>query len=470
MARRLGRLLGAGVTTTLLGLGALVGAGPASAETVFATELLDRLVVVPESTSPPYGPGLFREDVDADGDGCRTRQEVLIAESTVPAAVSGQCSVQGSWTSWYDGVTRTDPAGLAVDHLVPLAEAWASGAGAWSAAQREAYANDLDFGPTLAAVTVEVDRAKGDRDPAEWMPPAAGTACRYALEWTQVKYRWGLTVDPAEEAALIPALLTCGSSPVQVPARADVPAPGGQVLGHTLRGGQRMTGGQALRSPDGRYRLEMQTDGNLVSYAPGNRVLWSSGTWGRPGTVLEVQTDGNVVLYDRNGRPLWDTRTWHDPGAYLTVQDDGNTVVYRPDATPVWHTGWDRSVLRAGDELVRGQQVTSPNGRYHVVLQHDGNVVVYHSATGRPLYSAGSYGGWLLRMQADGNLVAYRGDGIPLWATGTWREGPSWVAMQDDGNLVVYRADGTPSWRSGWDVGQVATQPSPGTPLPRPGR
>ena len=179
MARRLGRLLGAGVTTTLLGLGALVGAGPAAAETVFATELLDRLVA-----------------------------------------------------------------------------------------------------------------------------PAAGTTCRYALEWPEVKYRWGLTVDPAEEAALVPALLTCGSSPVQVPARADVPTPGGQVLGHTLRGGQRMTGGQALRSPDGRYRLEMQTDGNLVCYAPGNRVLWSSGIWGRPGTVLEVQADGNVVLYDRAGRPL----------------------------------------------------------------------------------------------------------------------------------------------------------------------
>lgn len=152
------------------------------------------------------------------------------------------------------------------------------------------------------------------------------------------------------------------------------------------------------------------------------------------------------------------------------MQDDGNTVVYRPDGSPVWHTGWDRWVLRASDELVHGQQVTSPNGRYHVVLQHDGNVVVYHSATGRPLYSAGSYGGWLLRMQPDGNLVAYRGDGIPLWDTRTWRDGPTWVAMQDDGNLVVYRADGTPAWRSGWDVGQVATEPSPGTHLPRPGR
>jgi len=453
------------VTTGLLG-----GAGPASAASFFPTQLLDQLMVAAESNSPAYDRSYFEHWVDADGDGCHTRAEILIAESTVPAIVGPGCDVTaGSWTSYYDGALWTDPSDVDIDHLVALAEAWQSGASAWDPAQRRAFANDLDFGAELAAVTDDVNQVKGSRDYAEWAPTAQGAGCRYAIEWVQVKYRWNLTVDPTEQEALARFLPSCGSAPIDVPARADVPAPVPSADGdETIVGGQQLRGGESLRSSDGRYELVLQGDGNLVAYAPGGRVLFSSDTWGNAGAVFTMQADGNAVVYARDGRPLWDTGTWRDPGARLTVQDDGNVVLYRADDSAAWSTGWDRSGLRPGDELTPGQRVTSPNGRYHVTLQRDGNTVVYESSTGRPLYSAGSYGAALLRMQDDGNLVAYRGNGAPAGSTGTWREGRSRVDVQDDGNLVVYRADGSPSWRSGWDAGQWATSPSPGTYLPRP--
>ena len=113
--------------------------------------------------------------IDADGDGCNTRNEVLIAEATTKPTIGASCTLTGGrWHSYYDNADWTLASDLDIDHLVPLAEAWDSGARNWTAAQREAYANDLGDARDLVAVTDNVNQAKGDRDPAEWMPPAAG--------------------------------------------------------------------------------------------------------------------------------------------------------------------------------------------------------------------------------------------------------------------------------------------------------
>ncbi|KUJ35220.1 HNH endonuclease [Streptomyces rimosus] len=94
----------------------------------------------------------FKHWVDADRGGCSTRAEVLIAESRARPEVGPKCKViSGRWFSYYDGVTVTDPKGLDIDHMVPLAEAWDSGASQFSAARREAYANDLEAERSLVA-------------------------------------------------------------------------------------------------------------------------------------------------------------------------------------------------------------------------------------------------------------------------------------------------------------------------------
>jgi hypothetical protein len=109
----------------------------------------------------------------------------------------------------YDGVTVTDAAKLDVDHMVPLAEAWRSGAWAWDADRREAYANDLAHAFTLRVVTAATNRSKGDKDPSEWLPPRRVAWCRYAKDWIDVKVTWKLTAQPAEITALRSLLKTC---------------------------------------------------------------------------------------------------------------------------------------------------------------------------------------------------------------------------------------------------------------------
>lgn len=101
-------------------------------------------------------------------------------------------------------IQSRNPSTFDIDHLVPLAEAWGSGANAWSAEQRTAFANDLGFRPSLIAVSASSNRSKGDRDPAEWMPPAANEHCRYLRTWVAVKTRWRLAIDVAEKRALTP--------------------------------------------------------------------------------------------------------------------------------------------------------------------------------------------------------------------------------------------------------------------------
>lgn len=145
----------------------------------------------------------FKHWIDADHDGCNTRAEVLLEEAVAPPTVGAGCSISGGqWHSYYDDADQTVARSLDIDHMVPLAEAWDSGASAWTAAERQAYANDLGDERALVAVTARENRQKADQDPAEWLPSSPGARCRYVTEWTVVKTRWGLTVDDVEAEAL----------------------------------------------------------------------------------------------------------------------------------------------------------------------------------------------------------------------------------------------------------------------------
>ncbi|MGA5711181.1 HNH endonuclease family protein [Streptomyces cellulosae] len=147
---------------------------------------------------------------DDPADGCNTRYEVLLDEAVEPPEVGDGCRLTGGrWFSYYDGVWVTSASGLDIDHMVPLAEAWDSGAYAWTAARREAYANDQGASTSLVAVTASSNRSKGDQDPSEWMPPTADVHCRYLVEWVGAKLRWSLTADDAELAALNSMATAC---------------------------------------------------------------------------------------------------------------------------------------------------------------------------------------------------------------------------------------------------------------------
>ncbi|MFG3701796.1 HNH endonuclease family protein [Micromonospora sp. NPDC047620] len=164
-----------------------------------------------------YSRDLFRHWIDADGDGCHTRNEVLIAEATTRPSISGTCTLSGGrWYSYYDDAYWTLTSDLDIDHMVALAEAWDSGARNWTTSRRQAFANDLGDSRALVAVTDNVNQAKGDQDPATWMPPYASARCRYINEWVAVKIRWRLTVDSAEKSALTDWANNCPNVTISV--------------------------------------------------------------------------------------------------------------------------------------------------------------------------------------------------------------------------------------------------------------
>ncbi len=135
---------------------------------------------------------------------------------------SSRCTVaSGRWYSHYDGLTRTNPSDVDIDHVVALKEAWESGARSWTATNRTRFANDLAYGRSLVAVTDNVNASKGDRDPAQWLPPRSSVHCRYATTWVLIKYRWRLSIDSTERFRLSSLLSgDCGASTVTLPARA----------------------------------------------------------------------------------------------------------------------------------------------------------------------------------------------------------------------------------------------------------
>ena len=172
----------------------------------FAAEKIT--LTVTEDQVGGYSRSLFKHWIDADKDGCNTRYEVLIAEAIVKPKVGAGCYLTGGkWKSSYDGKVFTNPTGLDIDHMVPLAEAWRSGAWAWTASQRMEFANDLEDSRSLLAVTASLNRSKGDRDVADWLPVKA--QCAYISNWIAVKSRFDLTVDPTEGEFLQSKITIC---------------------------------------------------------------------------------------------------------------------------------------------------------------------------------------------------------------------------------------------------------------------
>lgn len=461
-------LLGAASPTPATAAAASAPAPGAAATT--ASQLLQQLPVAAENTVPGFVPVLFLQDgTRPTASSCGAPHDVRVAEALVsrPVLSDDGCDIDGTWRSAWDDTEVSSGQEVSVHH-VPLAEAWRSGASTWTAQQQRDHAEDLAFAASLLVVSRAVDAARADRDPGSWLPPATGARCEYAASWVQVKHRWNLSVDPREQAALAGVLAGCGD-PVVAPPPAGTAAPfsvTAQPRDGVLKG-QTLASGRSITSPNGRYSLVMQQDGNLVAHAPGGRVLWHSRTWGHPGASMSVQYDGNLVVYATSGRALWHSGTYRYPTpsdvpyVYLRLQDDGNAVLYREGGPALWWSGWDRTGLTVGQGLVRGQQLTSANGRYHAVLQADGNLVVYGPGS-RPLWFNGAYGSDRLQLERNNNLVTWWSS-VVTWQTSGFQDPGARAVVQDDGNLVLYRSDGRAFWYSGWDVGQTATSPSGGT-------
>lgn len=182
------------------------GSTNSTADAKAARAQLDKLKVAKAGSMKGYK----REEFPhwrSTGDNCDVRDSVLKRDGT-KVKVSGCNVVAGTWNSVYDGKVLNSPAKVDIDHVVPLANAWRSGAAAWTTAERGDFANDLKD-PQLVAVSQNSNRAKGDQDPSTWKPSATGNWCEYATDWIAVKSHWKLTITDAEKTALVTMLEKC---------------------------------------------------------------------------------------------------------------------------------------------------------------------------------------------------------------------------------------------------------------------
>ena len=199
----------------LIAAGAVVGLGGGTANAVppgipsaeTAASELAGLTVAPDGSMDGYDRAKFPHWHTVEGS-CNTREMVLQRDGEGVEVGTDCAATSGSWYSPYDGETWTATGDVDIDHMVPLAAAWRSGAASWTTDRREAFANDLDS-PQLWAVTDNVNQSKGDQTPDTWKPPLESHWCEYARAYTHVKYLYDLTVNSAEQSALSDMLGTC---------------------------------------------------------------------------------------------------------------------------------------------------------------------------------------------------------------------------------------------------------------------
>jgi hypothetical protein len=148
---------------------------------------------------------------DVDGNGCRTRDDVLARDLEQPQYRDRCVVVAGVLLDPYTHqrlvFRKADAAAVQVDHVVALSDAWQKGAQQWSPEKRLAFANDpLE----LLAVGARVNEQKSDADAASWLPPYKPFRCAFVARQVQVKARYGLWVTPAERDAIRRVLARCG--------------------------------------------------------------------------------------------------------------------------------------------------------------------------------------------------------------------------------------------------------------------
>ncbi|WP_228801700.1 HNH endonuclease family protein [Nocardia puris] len=211
------------------------GPGPAGSAATSAQEirdLLGKLTVAAEGSMTGYDREKFPHwdtnklehgfgDEFARYSKCSTREVMLLRDSTGSVTLDPKTCVvtvgaDGGWRDRYGVLDRktgqlreykwiTDSSGVDAEHIVPLAEAWRSGAAKGDEQTRRRIANDA---LNLEASDPTANRSKGDQDAANYLPPGE-FRCGYVERYVRVKIKYGLTVDTAEMTALRSAVDEC---------------------------------------------------------------------------------------------------------------------------------------------------------------------------------------------------------------------------------------------------------------------
>jgi hypothetical protein len=241
----------------------------------------------------------------------------------------------------------------------------------------------------------------------------------------------------------------------------------GSPAGFGLTANQTLYPNEYLSSPDLRYTLILQGDGNLVLYGQNRQALWASNTSGLPVAVATLQGDGNLVLSNGTGGVIWASNSFGHVGAWLNVEDDGDVAIYAPggphfDPNPQWWstgtTVGPAGVTDAQSDRLASNAVLAPNtylrsanNQYIAVMQGDGNLVVYR-ANWFAVWASNTNNapGSHLVMQLNGDLDIVGPTGSTVWSSNTSRllalATGSNLRMQSNGHLVITDPYGVPLW------------------------
>lgn len=153
--------------------------------------------------------------VDAPMENCTVRQAVLYRDGE-NVELNDNCQpVKGTWTDPYTDITygvggaEGEPKeirSLHIEHVVPMKNAYVSGASEWTDETYQTFAHDVN---NLIVSEGSGNSSKGHRSPDEWKPADASYHCEYATTWVEVKTDWELSVTQSEKDALSSMLSTC---------------------------------------------------------------------------------------------------------------------------------------------------------------------------------------------------------------------------------------------------------------------
>ena len=230
--------------------------------------------------------------------------------------------------------------------------------------------------------------------------------------------------------------------------------------GTVFNAGDQLLRGEGFSSPNNNYRLVLQNgDGNVVLYDLSTEPptpKWASQTQGTGANSLRLQHDGNLVLRDSSGSPIWSSGTTGSDFESLRLFNDGSLVLFH-EGNKVWSVfdsgDHDDDVRRANlleqERIFPGEAIYSPNGTHELVLEPDGNLVIYDLVNGSDEWSTDTQGDPnRLVLQNDGNLVLYGTNDVSLWASHTRGEGANELDLTNDGELRLLNPSGYVVWKA----------------------
>jgi hypothetical protein len=158
----------------------------------------------------------WTDDVDVEGghNGCLTRDDILRRDLSNVVPARGCEILSGVLHDPYTGkdvpFNREEGTDVLVqiDHIVPLLDAWQTGAQQWDLVKRTQFANDP---AELLAVSGKANRKKKAGDVATWLPSNKDYRCEYVTKFVKVIAQYGLWMVQSEHDEAARVLSKCSS-------------------------------------------------------------------------------------------------------------------------------------------------------------------------------------------------------------------------------------------------------------------